>query len=109
MIDSCTLWLPNAVKTSLAGASLAHTLYEQPTAILLSGELGSGKTTFLQGLAKSLGIHTRVTSPTFALEQRYQTAQGQTLVHADFYRLAPKQSAELLESARQHADILCIE
>ncbi len=56
--------------------------------ILLEGELGSGKTSFVQGLAQGLGITDCVTSPTFALMQVY--TQGRiSLVHCDLYRLAP--------------------
>ncbi|MBT9133678.1 MAG: tRNA threonylcarbamoyladenosine biosynthesis protein TsaE [Firmicutes bacterium] len=63
------------------------------TVIVLSGPLGAGKTTFVQGLARGMGIRTPVTSPTFALIQVHE-ACPLTLVHCDFYRL---QSGEELE------------
>jgi tRNA threonylcarbamoyladenosine biosynthesis protein TsaE len=56
--------------------------------IALSGDLGSGKTTFTQGLARGLGIRAAVTSPTFVLVNRYQAPDGRVLQHADCYRLA---------------------
>jgi len=58
--------------------------------ILLTGELGSGKTTFVQGLAKALGVKDQVTSPTFTVVGEYATGRGdiKTLVHVDLYRLA---------------------
>lgn len=57
----------------------------------LIGELGSGKTTFVQGLARGLGIKERIISPTFILRRDYkgktQNGKRKTLIHIDFYRL----------------------
>lgn len=61
--------------------------------IALEGKLGSGKTTFVQGFAKTLGIMEKVLSPTFVLIKIYQFKRGQLkhLVHIDCYRLrSPK-------------------
>lgn len=62
---------------------------ERATLITLSGELGAGKTTFTQAIAKVLGVEETVTSPTFVLEKIYAlpVAQFHTLVHIDAYRL----------------------
>ncbi len=53
--------------------------------IALTGNLGAGKTTFVQGLAQGLGIEDRVTSPTFILMREYHGALN--LYHLDMYRL----------------------
>ena len=53
--------------------------------ILLSGELGTGKTTFAQGFARGLGVTEPVVSPTFTLIRSYQGRLP--LVHCDVYRL----------------------
>lgn len=62
--------------------------------LLLYGELGSGKTTFVQALAKALGISERVTSPTFVIVSEYAVQNHpsiKTLVHVDLYRLEGEQ------------------
>ena len=56
----------------------------------LSGDLGTGKTTFLQGLARGLGVKTPVNSPTFNILKLYQTKTGSPVkefCHIDSYRL----------------------
>ncbi len=55
--------------------------------VALSGNLGAGKTTFVQGMAVGLGVDDRVTSPTFTLVNEYTSSDGRRLVHVDIYRL----------------------
>jgi tRNA threonylcarbamoyladenosine biosynthesis protein TsaE len=61
------------------------------TLITLSGDLGAGKTSFVQGVAKALGIIEAVTSPTFVLQKSYVLPQNfshfSDLIHIDAYRL----------------------
>lgn len=52
----------------------------------LSGDLGSGKTTFVQGFAKGLGLSSRIVSPTFILMRSYLVGEWQ-LYHVDLYRI----------------------
>jgi len=68
------------------GRDLAGTL-SPGDVVLLHGELGSGKTAFVKGLAEGLGIaRDEVSSPTFTLVQEYRGGRL-TLVHVDLYRL----------------------
>ena len=62
--------------------------------LALSGELGSGKTTFVQGLAKGLGINTRIMSPTFILMRKHK-GERYNLYHVDLYRLEGKLEGEI--------------
>jgi tRNA threonylcarbamoyladenosine biosynthesis protein TsaE len=73
----------SAEETEAAGERLGRTL--QPGAVVaLTGELGAGKTCFVQGLVRGLGSPVRATSPTFVLVNQYQ---GRVLVHhVDAYR-----------------------
>lgn len=61
--------------------------------ILLAGDLGAGKTAFVQGLGRGMGVTEPITSPTFTLEQRYDS--DPTLHHLDVYRL--EQLSEVLD------------
>jgi len=58
--------------------------------LLLDGELGGGKTTFVQGLARGLHLRQEPVSPTFVLVREYDG-----LLHVDLYRLAPAEAASL--------------
>lgn len=57
--------------------------------LALSGELGSGKTTFVQGLAKGLGLPHRLLSPTFIVSREYPLTGTifEKLIHIDLYRI----------------------
>lgn len=71
-------------ETRILGAALAPLLVPGDV-IALDGDLGAGKTCFVQGMASALGISQRVTSPTFTLVHEY--AGRWPLVHLDVYRL----------------------
>jgi tRNA threonylcarbamoyladenosine biosynthesis protein TsaE len=61
----------------------------KPTIIGLTGNLGSGKTTFIQGFAEGLGLKNRITSPTFVIFRHYkpQTTHYEHFFHMDAYRI----------------------
>ena len=80
----------------------------------LTGELGSGKTAFVKGVAKALGVGEIVTSPTFVIEKIYKL-DGQTfdhLIHIDAYRLEGAHELRAIgfeEIARKPKNLIFIE
>ena len=107
------VWALETLETTRAlGRSLAHEL-PRGAILLLSGPLGAGKTSLVQGLAEGLGITEPITSPTFALAQHYPQGTPQ-LVHLDLYRLEQTASADELflqeeEEARAARALMAVE
>ena len=71
--------------TERVAASLARSL-EPGDVVTVAGELGSGKTTFVRGACRALGVDSPVTSPTYTIGNRY--AGPVPVAHLDLYRLA---------------------
>jgi len=65
--------------------------------ICLQGNLGAGKTTFVQGLAQGWGSIDAVSSPTFILVNEYRRANGELIFHLDSYRIESLPEAEELD------------
>lgn len=51
------------------------------------GEMGAGKTTFIKAVCAALGVTETITSPTFAIVNEYEKADGDPIFHFDFYRI----------------------
>lgn len=107
-------------QTKRLGFDLAHKAYQQKlgqqaSVFGLQGRLGSGKTTFVQGFARGLGIGERITSPTYVIMKNYQLedcGQFTNFYHVDCYRL--EKAEELLRLgwqniSSQNRNILLIE
>lgn len=106
MVQMKRFYTKSAAETHALGMALGQAIrsttvlsegraWDEPLVIALHGELGAGKTLITQGLAQSLGVATRVTSPTFVFVNEYTTAIDKVLVHIDSYRLgdAPDDAA----------------
>lgn len=85
MRSKTTYITKNAQATKKLGEQIAKEL-KGGTLIALYGNLGSGKTTFVQGLAKGLGIKRRIISPTFIIVRSYERAKN-NFYHIDLYRI----------------------
>jgi tRNA threonylcarbamoyladenosine biosynthesis protein TsaE len=76
------------------GEALGRVL-EPGELVTFEGELGAGKTTLIQAVARGLGVTTPATSPTYALVHRYQGSRG-PVFHLDCFRLrSPEEAADL--------------
>jgi tRNA threonylcarbamoyladenosine biosynthesis protein TsaE len=75
----------NPEETEAAGAELAARL-RAGDVVLVSGDLGAGKTTFVRGACRALGVRGVVTSPTYTIGQVY-AGDGLEIAHLDLYRL----------------------
>ncbi len=83
----CPLVTHSPEETQKLGKLIAAEL-EAGDVLLLHGDLGSGKTTFVQGLARAMGVQGYVRSSSFMLVNEYRTASGNPpLFHVDLYRL----------------------
>ena len=72
------------IETELIGEKFASGL-DDGTVVAMYGDLGAGKTAFVRGMARGMGIDARVSSPTFTIVNEYEGAR--TLIHFDMYRL----------------------
>ncbi|MCX7125652.1 MAG: tRNA (adenosine(37)-N6)-threonylcarbamoyltransferase complex ATPase subunit type 1 TsaE [Gammaproteobacteria bacterium] len=88
-----TVLLKNSEETASFAAELAVSLHA-PANIYLEGQLGAGKTTFVQGFLRGLGYEGLVKSPTYTLVETYSVNEA-VILHADLYRI--KDSLELEE------------
>jgi len=79
-------------ETEALAAGLARRLAPGDV-VTVSGELGTGKTTFVRGACSALGVRERVTSPTYTIGHRYHGAAGE-VSHLDLYRFAGMSAAE---------------
>lgn len=61
--------------------------------ILLKGDMGAGKTTFIKELCRQYGVPDKVTSPSFSIVNEYQTESFNKVYHFDFYRIEDEEEA----------------
>lgn len=100
-------------ETEKAGENLGKKLKERQnngSLLCLYGDLGAGKTTFVRGLAKALGIKSRIQSPTFTISREHRGAKK--LYHFDCYRITkqdPLLASELAETISKNDGVIAIE
>lgn len=104
-------------ETQKLGADFAQKLNSIPV-LALHGDLGSGKTTFIQGLAKGLGIEKKIISPTFIIMRSYQITLNSQLsilnffYHVDLYRIKDEKDIRdlgLIELMQDPQNLFAIE
>ena len=77
--------LPTELASEKQAAGIAACLVS-PLVLTFSGEIGTGKTTFIRAMLRSLGVHSAIKSPTFSLVESYQAGPLQ-IHHFDLYRI----------------------
>ncbi len=80
----------SAIASKWLAGVFAQAAADQAMVVALNGQLGSGKTTFVQSVARALGVDDAVTSPTFVIMKKHKlvgTSHFKSLVHIDAYRL----------------------
>jgi tRNA threonylcarbamoyladenosine biosynthesis protein TsaE len=99
----------SAAETEALGAELAARL-EPGDVVVLSGEVGSGKTTMIRGACRALGVEGPVASPTFTVGLRYEGGRL-PVAHLDLYRLEDLEAEDpaLLEDYLEHDGVAFIE
>jgi tRNA threonylcarbamoyladenosine biosynthesis protein TsaE len=91
-------------ETERLGAQLAGRL-RAGDVVTVAGELGSGKTTFIRGACRALGVRAAVTSPTFTVGHRYRG--NPDVSHLDLYRFAGMSAAEWGDLEPYFDDAIC--
>ncbi len=103
-----TLHIGSEEELSEAAEALLDALGDRRV-VILRGEMGAGKTTFVRAVAAALGVGDRVTSPTFALVNHYRGAAGQSIYHFDFYRInSPSEAYDLGYEEYFYSGDLCL-
>ena len=106
------MFLKNLEETIKFGNNFSLKL-KAKSKVLLKGQIGAGKTSFVKGIAQGLQIKENITSPTFALSHHYDSGKI-PLIHMDLYRLENTLSAKELfleeeEELEQNNGIMVIE
>ena len=106
------MFLKNLEETIKFGNNFSLKL-KAKSKVLLKGQIGAGKTSFVKGIAQGLQIKENITSPTFALSHHYESGRI-PLIHMDLYRLENTLSAKELfleeeEELEQNNGIMVIE
>ncbi|HEY4556972.1 MAG TPA: tRNA (adenosine(37)-N6)-threonylcarbamoyltransferase complex ATPase subunit type 1 TsaE [Enteractinococcus sp.] len=100
--------LANIAETQAFAAQVAK-LLRAGDVIILTGELGAGKTTFTQALASALGMTAPITSPTFVLARHHNhPGEGLNLVHVDAYRITGTDELASLDLESWLADAVVV-
>jgi tRNA threonylcarbamoyladenosine biosynthesis protein TsaE len=94
----------SAAETEAVAAALAPAL-EVGDVVTVSGELGSGKTTFVRGACRALGVAAPVTSPTFTIGHRYPAMPD--VSHLDLFRFEGLSAAEWGDLEPYFEDAIC--
>ena len=77
--------------------------------IAFYGHMGAGKTTFIKAVCKEMGVLQEVSSPTFSLINEYETNEGNTIYHFDFYRIeSPEEAYDFGYEEYFYSNNLCL-
>ena len=108
MTDALTFAASSADETRALGRALGEVLAAGDL-VMLSGELGAGKTTLAQGIGAGMGVRGRVASPTFIVARVHPSLRGgPDLIHVDAYRIRDLEDLETLDLDSSLADSVTV-
>lgn len=100
----------NLKDTDNIAKAIANATQQKGALICLYGDIGAGKTTLTQSIAKYLGVEEKVTSPTFVILNEYHSG-AIPLYHFDLYRLEEEGTKSILDELREYSEaenVLCL-
>ncbi|HIZ35223.1 MAG TPA: tRNA (adenosine(37)-N6)-threonylcarbamoyltransferase complex ATPase subunit type 1 TsaE [Candidatus Ruania gallistercoris] len=107
-VSDLAIVLPDAAATTALGRRLAA-LLRAGDLVILTGELGAGKTTLTQGIGAGLGVRGRISSPTFIIaREHHPLGTGPGLIHVDAYRLTTLAEVDALDLDSSMAEAVTV-
>ncbi len=91
-VEKTSIKMSSLADLPAAASVLLEEVREEPI-ILFEGPMGAGKTTLIKELCRQMGVKENVSSPTFALVNEYEGADGNLIYHFDFYRINEEREA----------------
>ena len=101
-------FIPKSEEDTINFAKNLASKLETSDVIVLTGELGSGKTKFTEGFLSYFGLENEISSPTFTIVNEYKSQSGQNIYHFDVYRLSDTEEFYAIGGEEYFENGICI-